>query len=70
MLEVKEMRNLNPIFLELKGSVNKQNVMSFEQGVNYVLRYKGRLYVNKVDEPQDRIMEEYHSSIYSIHMSS
>nr|AAT38727.1 Polyprotein, putative [Solanum demissum] len=41
--------------------------MDFEQGGDGVLRYQGRLCEPKVDELQDRIMEEAHSSKYFIH---
>ncbi|KAH0781055.1 hypothetical protein KY290_000653 [Solanum tuberosum] len=42
----------------------------FEEGGDGVLRYQGRLCVPKVDELQERIMEETHSSRYSIHSGS
>ncbi|WMV59032.1 hypothetical protein MTR67_052417 [Solanum verrucosum] len=44
--------------------------MDFEQGGDGVSRYQGRLCVPKVDELQERIMEEGHSSKYSIHPGS
>ncbi|WMV13728.1 hypothetical protein MTR67_007113 [Solanum verrucosum] len=44
--------------------------MAFEQGGDGVLRYQGRLCVPKVDELQERIMEEAHRSRYSIHPGS
>ncbi|KAH0759938.1 hypothetical protein KY290_023431 [Solanum tuberosum] len=68
--EVKEKQDQDPFFLELKANVHKQKVMSFEQGGDGVLRYQGRLCVRRVDELQERIMEEAHSSRYSIHPGS
>jgi len=68
--EVKEKQDQDPIFLELKANVHKQKVMSFEQWGDGVLRYQGRLCVPRVDELQERIMEEDHSSRYSIHSGS
>ena len=68
--EVKEKQDQDPILLELKANVHKQKVMAFEQGGDGVLRYQGRLCVPRVDELQERIMEEAHSSRYSIHPGS
>ncbi|WMV14120.1 hypothetical protein MTR67_007505 [Solanum verrucosum] len=58
------------LLLELKANVYKQKVMAFEQGEDGVLRYQGRLCVPRVDELQETIMEEYHSSRNSIHLGS
>ncbi|WMV37256.1 hypothetical protein MTR67_030641 [Solanum verrucosum] len=69
VLEVKEKQDQNPIFLELMANIHKQKVMAFEQGGDGVLRYQGRLRVPRVDELQERIMEEAHSSRYFIHPS-
>jgi len=44
--------------------------MDFEHGGDGVLRYQGRLCVPRVDELQERIMEEAHSFRYSIHLGS
>ncbi|WMV55529.1 hypothetical protein MTR67_048914 [Solanum verrucosum] len=44
--------------------------MAFEKEGDGVSRYQCRLYVPKVDELQERIMEESHSSTYSIHPGS
>ena len=44
--------------------------MTFEQGGYGVLKYQDRLYVLRVDELQRKIMEELHSSKYSIHTGS
>ncbi|KAH0776452.1 hypothetical protein KY290_007863 [Solanum tuberosum] len=70
VLEVKEKQDQDPILLELKGNVQKQRVLAFEQGGDGVLRYQGRLCVPMVDGLQERIMEEAHSSRYSIHSGS
>ncbi|KAH0720379.1 hypothetical protein KY285_005181 [Solanum tuberosum] len=51
-------------------NVHKQKVLAFEQGGDGVLRYQGRLCVPMVDGLQERIMEEAHSSRYSIHPGS
>ncbi|WMV37549.1 hypothetical protein MTR67_030934 [Solanum verrucosum] len=68
--EVKEKQDQEPIFLELKANVHKQKVLAFEQGGDGVLRYQCRLCVPMVDGLQERIIEETHSSIYSIHPGS
>ena len=63
---VKEKQNQVPFLFELKENVHKQKVIAFEQGGDGVLRYQGRLCVLRVDEVQERIMEETHHSKYSI----
>jgi len=60
--EVKRQARPRPHFVELKANAYKQKVMAFEQGGDGVLRYQGRLCVPRVDELQERIMEEAHSS--------
>ena len=70
MSEVKEKQDQDPILLELKANVQKQRVLAFEQGGDGTLRYQGRLCVPMVDGLQERIMEEDHSSRYSIHPGS
>jgi len=70
MSEVKEKQDQDPILLELKANVQKQRVLAFEQGGDGVLRYQGRLCVPMVDGLQEKIMEEAHSSRYSIHPGS
>ncbi|KAH0632967.1 hypothetical protein KY284_035753 [Solanum tuberosum] len=64
--EIKEKQHQDPIFLELKANIHKQKVLAFEQGRDGVLRYQGRLYVPRVADLQDRIIEEAHSSKYFI----
>ncbi|KAH0720138.1 hypothetical protein KY284_005168 [Solanum tuberosum] len=68
--EVKEKQDQDLILLESKANVHKQKVLAFEQGGDRVLRYQDRLCVPRVDELQERIMEEAHSSRYSIHPGS
>ncbi|KAH0658081.1 hypothetical protein KY289_026829 [Solanum tuberosum] len=68
--EVKEKKDHDQILLELKENVHKQKVLAFEQEGDGVLRYQGRLCVPMVDGLQERIMEEAHSSRYSIHPGS
>ncbi|WMV41393.1 hypothetical protein MTR67_034778 [Solanum verrucosum] len=63
-LEVKDKQYQDPFLLELKVNVHKQKVMAFELGEEGVLKYQGRLCVPKVDELQERIIEETHSSIH------
>jgi len=70
VVEVKEKQDINPILLEFKENVHKQKVMNFEQGGNGVLRYQRRLCVPRVDELQEKIMEETHSSRYLINLGS
>ena len=70
MSEVKEKQDQDPILLELKANVQKQRVLAFEQGGDGVLRYQSRLCVLMVDGLQERVMEEAHSSRYSIHPGS
>ncbi|KAH0679031.1 hypothetical protein KY284_020116 [Solanum tuberosum] len=65
--EVKEKQDQDPILLELKANVQKQKVLAFEQVGDGALRYQGRLCVPMVDGLQEKIMEEAHSSSYSIH---
>ncbi|KAH0730162.1 hypothetical protein KY289_001350 [Solanum tuberosum] len=68
--EVKEKQNQDPILLELKENVHKQKILAFKQGGEGILRYQGRLCVPRVDELQERIMEEARSSKNSIHLGS
>ncbi|KAH0733004.1 hypothetical protein KY289_004192 [Solanum tuberosum] len=68
--EVKEKQDQDLIFLELKANVHKKKVMAFEQRGDGVLRNQGRLCVPRVDEFQERIMEEAHSPRHSIHLGS
>ncbi|KAH0695075.1 hypothetical protein KY285_022172 [Solanum tuberosum] len=68
--EVKEKQDQDPILLELKANVQNQRVLTFEPGGDGVLRYQGRLCVPMVDGLQEKIMEEAHSSRYSIHPGS
>ncbi|KAH0711565.1 hypothetical protein KY289_007524 [Solanum tuberosum] len=70
MSEVKEKQDQDPILLELKANVQKQRVLAFEQGGDGALRYQGRLCVPMVGRLQEKIMEEAHSSRYSIHPGS
>ena len=68
--EVKEKHDQDPIFLELKEKIHKQRVLAFEERGHSVLKYQGRLCVPMVDRLQERVTEEAHSSIYSIHSGS
>ncbi|KAH0709554.1 hypothetical protein KY284_010981 [Solanum tuberosum] len=68
--EVKGKQDQDLILLILKANVHKKKVLAFEQGRDGVLRYQGRLCVPMVDRIQERILEEAHSSRYSIHLGS
>ncbi|KAH0641167.1 hypothetical protein KY285_037753 [Solanum tuberosum] len=68
--EIKGKQDQDPILLELKANIHKKKVLAFEQGGDGVLRYQGRLCVPMMDALQKRIMEEAHSSRYSIHPDS
>ena len=54
----------------MKENAHKKRGLTFEQVGDGVLKYQGRLCVPKVDGLQERIMEEDHSSKYSIHTGS
>lgn len=64
--EVKEKQENNPIIMELKENVHKHKVMNIEFGGYGMLRYQVVCFP-KVDELQERIMKEAHSSTYSIY---
>ena len=66
-MEVKEKRDSDPIFLDLKGVVHNQRVEIFSQGGYSVLHYRGRLCVPDVGELRNHILAEAHNSRYSIH---
>ena len=68
--EVKEKQDQDPILLDLKASVQCQRVLAFKQGGYCVMKYQGRVYGLRVDVLQERILEEAHSSRYSIHPGS
>ena len=65
--QVKEKQDQDPIFLYLKASVHNQSVLAFEQGGDGVLKYQGILCIPRVDEIQEKVLEEAHSFMYSIH---
>ena len=68
--KVKENQEQDPIFLYFKENIHKQRVLTFEQGGDGVLKCQHKLCVPKVDGLQERIMEVYHSSRYSINPGS
>ena len=68
--KVKETQDQDPIFLDANTNIHKQRLLAFEQGGDSVLMYQGMLCVPRVDELQERIMEEAHSSKYSNHPGS
>ena len=65
---MKEKQYQDHILLDLKANIHKRRVLTFEQGEDGVLKYQGRLCVPRVDGLHERIMEESHSSRYSIHL--
>ena len=67
---MKEKKYKDPILLESKANIHMQKVLDFEQGGDGVMRYKGWLCVPMVDGIQQRIMEDYNNSKYSIHLDS
>ncbi|KAH0633114.1 hypothetical protein KY284_035900 [Solanum tuberosum] len=67
VMYVKSRQDLDFLLVELKESVLKKFVEAFSQGGDGVLRYKGRLGVPDVDGLREQILEEAHSSRYSIH---
>ena len=54
----------------MKANVHNQRILAFEHWEYGVLKYQGRLCVVMVDGLQERIMEETHSSKYSIRSDS
>ena len=66
-MDVKSKQGLDPILVELKEAVLTNSVEAFSQGGDGVLRYQGRLFVLNVDDLREQILEEAHSSRYSIH---
>ena len=64
---MKEKQDQDPILLDLKESVHNKRVLAFEQGGDGVLKYQSRFCVPGLHE---RILEETHSSRYSIHPGS
>ena len=67
---VKKKQVQDTILLDLKASVHNQRVLAFEQVGDGVLNYQGILCGDRVDGIQERILEEVHSSRYSIHSGS
>ena len=70
IVEVKEKKDNDPIFLEHKGAVHSHRVEVFSQGGDGVLRYQGRLCVPDVGELRQHILSKTHNSRYSIHTGS
>ena len=60
VVEVKEKKDNDPIFLEHKGAVHNHRVEVFSQGGDGVLRYQGRLCVPDVGELRKHILVEDH----------
>ena len=60
-------KHLDPSLMELKETVLGKLNESFSLGRDSVLRYQERLCVPNVDDLRNRILEEAHGSLYSIH---
>ncbi|WMV49972.1 hypothetical protein MTR67_043357 [Solanum verrucosum] len=67
VMDVKAKQAIDPILVELKEAVLKKSIEAFSQGGEGVLRYRGRLCVPNVEDLREWILEEAHSSWYSIH---
>ncbi|KAH0657090.1 hypothetical protein KY285_031972 [Solanum tuberosum] len=65
--DVKDKQGLDLTLVELKEAVLKKSVEVFSQEGDGVLRYQGRLCVPNVEDLREQILEEAHSSRYSIH---
>ncbi|KAH0650521.1 hypothetical protein KY284_030433 [Solanum tuberosum] len=66
-VDVKAKQGLDLTLVELKEAVLKKSVEVFSQEGDGVLRYYGRFYVPNVEDLREQILEEAHSSRYSIH---
>ncbi|WMV08908.1 hypothetical protein MTR67_002293 [Solanum verrucosum] len=67
VMDVKSKQHLDSILVKLKESVLNKSIEAFSQWGDGVLRYQGRLCVSDVDGLREQILEEAHSSRYSIH---
>ena len=67
MVEVKEGRQLDPVSMELKGSVLVKMNEYFALGDDNIFTYQDRLCVPDVDDLRTRIIGEARGSRYSIH---
>ncbi|WMV18993.1 hypothetical protein MTR67_012378 [Solanum verrucosum] len=67
VMDVKFKQDLDHLLVELKEFVLKRSVEAFSQGGDGVLRYQGQLCVPDDDGLREQILEEAHSSRYSIH---
>ena len=67
VVEVKEKKESDLIFLEIKDAINNQRVEDFFQGGYGVLRYQGRLCVIDVGDLKKHILAKAHNSRYYIH---
>lgn len=65
--EFKEKQVLDPLLMQIKDDLGQQKVMSFEIGVDGILRYQERLCVLDVDRLQKRILTEAQVSRYIVH---
>src|SRR5687767_15949628 len=70
MMDVKAKQNMDPSLVDLKKSVETKVIEAFSKGGDGVLRYQGRICVFNVDGLRELILEEAHSSQYSIHPGS
>ncbi|XP_070004859.1 uncharacterized protein [Nicotiana sylvestris] len=64
---VKAKQDEDPYLVKLKEGVRNKEITAFTLGSDRVLKLNDRLYVSDVDGLRKAIMEEAHSSRYSIH---
>ena len=67
VVKVKSKQNLDPLMMELIETFLSESNESFSQGEYGFIRHQRRLFVPDVDVLSELIMEEAHSSRYSIH---
>ncbi|XP_070002475.1 uncharacterized protein [Nicotiana sylvestris] len=71
MAEVKEKQFVDSLLEQLKEGILKHKTTTFSFGMNDgTLRYQDRLCVPNIDGLRERIMEEAHTSNYSVHRGS
>ena len=67
MEDVKVKQDMDPCLVDLKKLVETKVIESFSKGGDCVLTYQGRLCVPNIDGLHELVLEEAHSSQYSIH---
>ena len=67
---MKEKKDMDPSLVDLKKSVESKVIEAFSKGGDGVLRYQWRLCIPNVDVLRELILQEAHSSEYTIHPGS